>query len=172
MRTRFVVYVLCLVAFVGCASTSQYAGQECESVTDFDQCVQCFAANNWIGSPAHRRNPQGIEFLIDSAQYLTKGVMEKRYTKDRARALFSSFMRKVGTGHAVESSELAEAGIPLTHPYFVMASTGLGGGGGASDAPCVSGTCGPVQVKGYVRKDGTYVRPHTRSAPGGGGRRR
>jgi len=24
---------------------------------------------------------------------------------------------------------------------------------------------GPVQVKGYYRKDGTYVRPHTRSAP-------
>jgi hypothetical protein len=24
---------------------------------------------------------------------------------------------------------------------------------------------GPVQVRGYTRKDGTYVRPHTRSAP-------
>jgi hypothetical protein len=24
---------------------------------------------------------------------------------------------------------------------------------------------GPVQVKGYYRKDGTYVKPHTRSAP-------
>jgi hypothetical protein len=26
-------------------------------------------------------------------------------------------------------------------------------------------TGGPVQVRGYYRKDGTYVRPHTRSAP-------
>ena len=26
----------------------------------------------------------------------------------------------------------------------------------------------PVSVRGYVRKDGTYVRPHTRSAPGSG----
>jgi hypothetical protein len=26
-------------------------------------------------------------------------------------------------------------------------------------------TNGPVQVRGYYRKDGTYVRPHTRSAP-------
>lgn len=32
-----------------------------------------------------------------------------------------------------------------------------------SDAPCVGSYCGPVQVKGYYRKDGTYVRPHTRS---------
>lgn len=28
-----------------------------------------------------------------------------------------------------------------------------------------SGSSGRVQVKGYYRKDGTYVRPHTRSAP-------
>ncbi len=28
-----------------------------------------------------------------------------------------------------------------------------------------SGTGGTVQVKGYLRKDGTYVKPHTRSAP-------
>jgi hypothetical protein len=27
------------------------------------------------------------------------------------------------------------------------------------------GSGAPVQVKGYYRKDGTYVRPHTRSAP-------
>jgi len=26
---------------------------------------------------------------------------------------------------------------------------------------------GPVQVKGYYRKDGTYVRPHTRTRPDG-----
>lgn len=28
-----------------------------------------------------------------------------------------------------------------------------------------SSSGGSVQVKGYTRKDGTYVRPHTRSAP-------
>lgn len=33
----------------------------------------------------------------------------------------------------------------------------------AGSAP--SGSSGTVQVKGYYRKDGTYVRPHTRSAP-------
>jgi hypothetical protein len=36
-----------------------------------------------------------------------------------------------------------------------------------------SSSNGTVYVKGYTRKDGTYVAPHTRSAPGsGGGRRR
>jgi hypothetical protein len=35
--------------------------------------------------------------------------------------------------------------------------------GDSSSAPCVTSACGPVSVKGYTRKDGTYVRPHTRS---------
>jgi len=36
---------------------------------------------------------------------------------------------------------------------------------GSGDAPCVTSVCGPVSVRGYTRKDGTYVRPHTRSRP-------
>jgi len=35
--------------------------------------------------------------------------------------------------------------------------------GATSSAPCVTGYCGSVNVRGYTRKDGTYVRPHTRS---------
>ncbi len=38
-------------------------------------------------------------------------------------------------------------------------------GSSQSYAPCVSSYCGPVRVKGYTRKDGTYVRPYTRSRP-------
>ena len=33
---------------------------------------------------------------------------------------------------------------------------------GGSKAPCVTGYCGPVQVSGYYRANGTYVRPYTR----------
>lgn len=33
---------------------------------------------------------------------------------------------------------------------------------GAEPALCVTSYCGPVHVKGYYRKDGTYVRPHSR----------
>lgn len=44
-----------------------------------------------------------------------------------------------------------------------------GGGGASSGASTNSGGCVSnctVQVRGYTRKDGTYVRPHTRSRPG------
>lgn len=33
---------------------------------------------------------------------------------------------------------------------------------GADRPSCVTSYCGPVRVRGYYRKDGTYVRPHTR----------
>lgn len=45
------------------------------------------------------------------------------------------------------------------------AAVGTGDSGGCRSA-CT------VHVRGYTRKDGTYVRPHTRSAPGSGRGRR
>lgn len=36
---------------------------------------------------------------------------------------------------------------------------------GSGSTKTTKSTGGTVQVKGYTRKDGTYVRPHTRSAP-------
>jgi hypothetical protein len=47
-------------------------------------------------------------------------------------------------------------------------------GTGAATGPVVVGPGNkPVNVRGYFRKDGTYVRGHTRAAPGSGtGRRR
>lgn len=38
-------------------------------------------------------------------------------------------------------------------------------GGGISSKKSSTSSGGTVHVKGYTRKDGTYVRPHTRSAP-------
>lgn len=51
-----------------------------------------------------------------------------------------------------------------TAPMSSVAPT-TGSYGSSDRAPCVTGYCGSVSVKGYYRKDGTYVRPHTRSRP-------
>ena len=48
------------------------------------------------------------------------------------------------------------------YTYSQIANS-LYGGGKKTSTSKSSG--GPVQVKGYTRKDGTYVKPHTRSAP-------
>lgn len=53
----------------------------------------------------------------------------------------------------------------------VGTSADAGRGGGRSTAYRSSrskSSGGAVHVRGYTRKDGTYVRPHTRSAPGSG----
>lgn len=45
---------------------------------------------------------------------------------------------------------------------------GNSGGGGYGYGGSPTGTGKDVRVRGYTRRDGTYVRPHTRSAPGRG----
>jgi len=40
-----------------------------------------------------------------------------------------------------------------------------GGTGSSSTGSSSYGRAKTVNVRGYTRKDGTYVRPHTRSAP-------
>lgn len=51
--------------------------------------------------------------------------------------------------------------------YLATSTQTAYGGTNASSgnyAPCVTSGCGPISVRGYTRKDGTYVRPHTRSS--------
>lgn len=45
------------------------------------------------------------------------------------------------------------------------ASLGATGAAGSSGASTYTPSGGDVHVRGYTRKDGTYVRPHTRSRP-------
>lgn len=49
----------------------------------------------------------------------------------------------------------SDLGGPLVAPSAVV----------ESPKSCVNSYCGPVSVRGYYRKDGTYVRPHTRKRP-------
>lgn len=44
---------------------------------------------------------------------------------------------------------------------------GGGGGRGGHSYKASRGKSGAVHVRGYYRKNGTYVRPHMRSAPNG-----
>lgn len=55
-------------------------------------------------------------------------------------------------------------------PVSAAQDSGNAATGSTSRGGCV-GSC-DVHVRGYTRRDGTYVRPHTRSRPGGGRGRR
>lgn len=58
----------------------------------------------------------------------------------------------------IDELETQLAGMPALD-YSGYRPAGVAG----NAAPCVTSTCGSVNVRGYYRKDGTYVRPHTRS---------
>ena len=67
------------------------------------------------------------------------------------------------------SSKLAEAVSDARHDVAALAQTTPSGSPSTTSSPSTSptSTAGKdVQVRGYYRKDGTYVKPHTRSAPG------
>lgn len=70
---------------------------------------------------------------------------------------------------AFASGEEAEAAgyraaknCPDSAPRSSTTASSTEGNSGSAGSP---GSSGRVQVRGYYRKDGTYVRPHTRSAP-------
>ena len=60
--------------------------------------------------------------------------------------------------------------VRISVPVAVLPADSAGArrlGGGSSASPSGGGS---VHVRGYYRRDGTYVRPHTRSRPGSGPR--
>lgn len=59
----------------------------------------------------------------------------------------------------------AEAGGMPSSPDGCPIYDGLVQCGGPTSAPSASGSGGPVRVRGYYRRDGTYVPGHTRRAP-------
>ncbi len=68
-------------------------------------------------------------------------------------------------GGAVPTLPTVPEGIPVSPPAYpqpedtVIPTTSVSGGYSTGSSG------GPVYVRGYTRRDGTYVRPHTRSRP-------
>jgi len=54
----------------------------------------------------------------------------------------------------------------VTSSAHSTSSTTSSSGNGRSNSYTPTSSGGTVHVKGYYRKNGTYVRPHTRSSPG------
>jgi hypothetical protein len=90
---------------------------------------------------------------------LRPGLVE--YTIARDPVLAAALDRRMAARRDSTARDLGSGRTPA-----VGGSTAEGG---SSSSGC-SGSCS-VHVRGYTRRDGTYVRPHRRSAPRGGGRR-
>jgi hypothetical protein len=118
-------------------------------------------------------------FVVATFTHRSSRYSESDFERYRARvaALGSNAMVVQRTNGHVVFAGFRMTSLPKPGPASAGAvatgdgSSGSNGSGSVSPGGC-SGSC-PVHVRGYTRKDGTYVRPHTRSAPGtrSGGRR-
>lgn len=99
----------------------------------------------------------------DSLLIEVDGKLTKFALDDVTMIIFASVRAKTATlplsettPPAVVDSESATSPTPLVPEPSERVSP-------STSTPSTTG--GPVQVRGYYRKDGTYVRPHTRRAP-------
>lgn len=158
------IFSVFLILLTGCA----FPKKECEKEHEFNSYFNCFQENNKNGRYAYSTSFDGIDLLTEAGKGLQEGVNSGRINKEKARDLFSEAMHDINERLAPKAELLKEARIHEDHPYLQWLAQRdriLNKNNGVSESPCIYENCGSVNVRGYYRKDGTYVRPHTRSAP-------
>jgi len=121
-----------------------------------------------------------VTVIPSGNNYITVGKSSKRFTQWGSFSGYSRKPQRVIKETKLSAAEYANlvyiTGLGYVHKEY--AST-LGSSRSTSTSTTSSGSTrssgtstkttsssgGTVHVKGYTRKDGTYVRPHTRSAP-------
>lgn len=103
--------------------------------------------------------PAMMEFNRKQEEKRSKITLEQQLTPEGRAARLETFTEK--------SPELEEIFRKAKEQYnFILYLEAAQNGGIPNSAASYEfGGSGRVQVKGYFRKDGTYVRPHTRSYP-------
>lgn len=113
--------------------------------------------------------------IPSGSNYITAGKSSKRFTQWGSFSGYSlkpaKMVRKLKLT-AIEYANLVYvADVGYIHKDYAIKSgysqsnSSSSTRSSASSTRTSSSTGGTVHVKGYTRKDGTYVRPHTRSAP-------
>lgn len=182
------------VVLAGCASEPQKHVDACrELATNAVAHIEC-VQGRLRSDPFTPQDVQSrIDFMAVSARSLDARMAAGEITREEAQATYETLGRELDRPPAPGSSTvylsketLDVIRLPADTPAFSRFIQPAPSARGAytnlltesktepsgSSAPCVLSTCGSTSVKGYYRKDGTYVRPHTRSSSGSGRGRR
>lgn len=143
MKNTQTIIILILFLLSGC-STSNYYLVTASSDTDIYQ-----AENS---TDIVTKIPKGKFFISKSASLST--YTEYGKFKGYSRNILMISQQKL------TKKKYENLLFSLTDGYTYIPKTG--NHSKTIESPSTGGT---VQVKGYTRKDGTYVKPHTRSAP-------
>lgn len=194
MRRWMVGTILGLALLLGgCVTGPMRHVNACKAqVTEAVEAIDCVQARMRTDPSTAEGAQARIDFMAASVRSLKARVDSGAISREQARGALDALGRELEgpPGSRPESTAyvskdtLDVIGLPadtaafnrFVQPSPLAASSFTNGangssGSGADRAPCVTSVCGPVNVRGYYRKDGTYVRPHTRSARGSGGRR-
>jgi len=90
--------------------------------------------------------------------------IRNRFGYDQAKALAVYDAEDEKKKSEAQTSTFVPQPIALSQVSRPVSYSSFGGGGSSTYSPS-SSSGSRVYVRGYTRKDGTYVRPHTRSSP-------
>jgi hypothetical protein len=157
------IYQLFLLVIVGCQPANYFVYQNSQPVAYYE-------------SPA---SLDGGITLLESNQLLLVQKNVGHYWRAKYKNSYGWVV--IDSLHYVRKSKKSSFGNPSSfnsEPFWVLYRRPANGSSGYTSAnrrdsaernkypgSVVPSAGGPVQVKGYYRKNGTYVQPHTRSAP-------
>lgn len=193
MRRWMLGTILGLVLLSGCATDPVQHVNACKAqTTDALDGIECIQGRMRTDPSTPEGAQARIDFMVLAVRSLRGRVDSGAITREQARGAMEALGRELEgpPGSRPESTSflsketLDVIGLPadtaafsqFVQPSSLAASRFTGSLGGSSStgadrAPCVTSVCGAVNIRGYYRKDGTYVRPHTRSSRGSGRRR-
>jgi len=158
-----------------CKKIEEAKGQN-SRVSTFIYCLQERAHSDLSTPPSDLAQ---LDFLAGAVRSVAARVAAGQISSENAKLATERLLKELSAKQAdgisyvskdsMEFFGIAEDSLEFgayVKPYTRAIASGFGTSSDRS--PCVTSTCGPVSVRGYTRKDGTYVRPHTRSAPGSG----
>ncbi|WP_316827834.1 hypothetical protein [Pedobacter miscanthi] len=123
---------------------------------DRETTIEAGKAFVYIGKSSRTATRYGM--ATGYSPYLVTWKPLKRLTKKQLNDLV--FTNDYGyTYSGVLTSDYKYGKLLNTYPNYAPSATTR------ATTKSTGSSGGTVQVKGYTRKDGTYVRPHTRSAP-------
>lgn len=145
-------------------------------MSTFISCVQERAHEDRSTSPSDLAR---LDFLAGAVRSVSARITAGQVSSDNAKLATEKLLKELSAkqaggisyvskesmdffGIAEDSQEFGAYIKPYNRAFASGSDTS------ADKSPCVTSNCGSVSVQGYTRKDGTYVRPHTRSAPGSG----
>ncbi|MBE5321493.1 hypothetical protein IM793_20185 [Pedobacter sp. MR2016-19] len=129
------------------------------STTDgFEKVASIEAGKAFLSSGKSSRTATRYGLANGYSPYIVTWKPLKKLTKKQLAQL--SFTTDYGyTYSGVPTSDYRYGRLFKTYPTYTPSATPR------STTKSTGSSGGTVHVKGYTRKDGTYVKPHTRSAP-------